>query len=107
MHCQVDTNHWRRPTFWKYLAIRVCLDILRASSLMLFEGALIITIKEQVTIEMFWNIMLHAWEYKQKTESLYNLALTYYRRVETMDYKNFLVRLGRSYLDLLQDCSLM
>ena len=30
---------------------------------MLFEGALIITIKEQVTIEMFWNIMLHAWEH--------------------------------------------
>ena len=51
-------------------------------------------------------MMLHAWE-KQKTESLYNLALTYYRRVETMDYKNFLVRLGRLYLDLLQVCSLM
>ena len=58
MHCQVDTNHWRRPTFWKYLAIRVCLDILRASSLMLFEGALIVTIKEQVTIEtiLFYDV---------------------------------------------------
>ena len=76
---------------------------------MLFEGALIVTIKEQVKIDISifiindFGISL----YKQKTESLYNLALTDYRRVETMDYKNFLVRLGRSYLDLLQDCSLM
>ncbi len=34
--------------FWQYLSIRVILDVLRASSLMLFEGAVVVIIKEQV-----------------------------------------------------------
>ena len=46
--CETGTKNWRHPLFWKYLLIRVALDVLRASSLMLFEGALIVTIKEQV-----------------------------------------------------------
>ena len=33
-------------TFWAYLAARVLLDILRASSLMLFEGAVVSIIKQ-------------------------------------------------------------
>ena len=46
--CDSGTKNWRHSLFWKYLCIRVVLDVLRASSLMLFEGALIVTIKEQV-----------------------------------------------------------
>jgi len=45
--CDSGTKNWRHSLFWKYLCIRVALDVLRASSLMLFEGALIVTIKEQ------------------------------------------------------------
>ena len=40
------TNHWMSETFWAYLAVRVLLDILRASSLMLFEGAVVSIIKQ-------------------------------------------------------------
>ena len=40
-------NNWNSPDFWSYLTIRVLLDILRASSLMLFEGAVVSIIKQQ------------------------------------------------------------
>ena len=73
---------------------------------MLFEGALIVTIKEQVKIEISIFI-LNDLGISHKAESLYYLAQTYHRRVETMDYKNFLERLGRLYSDHWQDCSLM
>ena len=39
-------NNWMRETFWAYLASRVLLDILRASSLMLFESAVVSIIKQ-------------------------------------------------------------
>ena len=39
-------NNWDTEEFWYYLAIRVLLDILRASSLMLFEGAVVSIIKQ-------------------------------------------------------------
>lgn len=40
------SNNWTLPVFWHYLGIRVILDIFRASSLMLFEGAVVAIIKE-------------------------------------------------------------
>ncbi len=39
-------NHWTSEQFWTYLCIRVLLDFLRASSLMLFEGAVVSIIKQ-------------------------------------------------------------
>ena len=39
-------NNWNNEEFWAYLAIRVLLDVLRASSLMLFEGAVVSIIKQ-------------------------------------------------------------
>jgi len=39
-------NHWYDQYFWTYLLVRVLLDILRASSLMLFEGAVVSIIKQ-------------------------------------------------------------
>ena len=39
-------NNWSSDEFWYYLAIRVLLDVLRASSLMLFEGAVVSIIKQ-------------------------------------------------------------
>ena len=39
-------NNWMSEDFWSYLAIRVLLDVLRASSLMLFEGAVVSIIKQ-------------------------------------------------------------
>lgn len=42
----VQNNHWYDQYFWNYLLVRVLLDILRASSLMLFEGAVVSIIKQ-------------------------------------------------------------
>ena len=42
----VVQNHWYDQYFWSYLLVRVLLDILRASSLMLFEGAVVSIIKQ-------------------------------------------------------------
>jgi len=39
-------NNWLRQEFWSYLTVRVLLDVLRASSLMLFEGAVVSIIKQ-------------------------------------------------------------
>ena len=39
-------NHWYTQEFWTYLSVRVLLDVLRASSLMLFEGAVVSIIKK-------------------------------------------------------------
>merc|ERR1719192_1840823 len=41
-----NNNHWYDQYFWTYLLVRVLLDILRASSLMLFEGAVVSIIKQ-------------------------------------------------------------
>ena len=41
-----QSNNWTRPDFWTYLTVRVLLDVLRASSLMLFEGAVVSIIKQ-------------------------------------------------------------
>lgn len=42
----VSHNNWSSDQFWCYLTIRVLLDVLRASSLMLFEGAVVSIIKQ-------------------------------------------------------------
>ena len=61
--CEPRIKNWHHSLFWQYLSIRVLLDVLRASSLMLFEGALIVTIKEQVNIT---NNILHNTEIYEK-----------------------------------------
>lgn len=40
------SNNWTTQEFWLYLAARVLLDVFRASSLMLFEGAVVSIIKQ-------------------------------------------------------------
>ena len=42
----LTNNHWYNQEFWIYLVVRVLIDILRASSLMLFEGAVVSIIKQ-------------------------------------------------------------
>lgn len=42
----MTNNNWQETEFWAYLTTRVLLDILRASSLMLFEGAVVSIIKQ-------------------------------------------------------------
>ncbi len=41
----VSPDAWQ-TSFWSYLSVRIVLDVLRASSLMLFEGAVVVIIKE-------------------------------------------------------------
>lgn len=42
----IVANNWLTEAFWSYLTVRVLLDVLRASSLMLFEGAVVSIIKQ-------------------------------------------------------------
>ena len=42
----MNMNNWMESEFWAYLTTRVLLDVLRASSLMLFEGAVVSIIKQ-------------------------------------------------------------
>ena len=99
--CDSGTKNWRHSLFWKYLCIRVVLDVLRASSLMLFEGALIVTIKEQVNenkVECLNKCRTFIYIVYLLMRDI--LTSDFVCRVVIMDCKSYLELLEQLYLDL-------